>query len=35
LFVTAAGRHDALDQARAAIAECLEVEPDAFDVEVG
>jgi hypothetical protein len=33
LSVTALGRREALDEARAAIAEWLEVEPDAFDVE--
>ena len=31
--VTARGRREALDEARAAIAEWLEVEADAFDVE--
>ena len=31
--VAAAGRQDVLDTARAAIAEWLEVAPDAFDVE--
>jgi hypothetical protein len=31
--VTATNRREALDEARAAIAEWLEVQPDAFDVE--
>jgi predicted RNase H-like HicB family nuclease len=31
--VTATGRREALDEARAATAEWLEVDPDAFDVE--
>ena len=31
--VTATGRREALDEARAAIAEWLEVERDSFDVE--
>lgn len=32
LSVTATGRREALDEARAAIAEWLDVPPDAFDV---
>ncbi len=35
LTVVATGRREALDEARAALAEWLEVERDAFDVEVG
>jgi hypothetical protein len=31
--VTATGRREALDEARAAIAKWLEVDPEAFDVE--
>ena len=33
--VAAVNRREALDEARAAIAAWLEVEPDAFDVEIG
>jgi hypothetical protein len=33
--VTATGRREALDEARAAIAEWLDVPPDSFDVEIG
>lgn len=33
--LTATGRREALDEARAAIAAWLQVEPDAFDVESG
>ena len=31
--VTATGRREALDEARAAVAEWVEVQPDAFEVE--
>lgn len=33
--LTATGRREALDEARAAIAAWLQIEPDAFDVESG
>lgn len=35
LSVAAVNRREALDEARAAIAAWLQVEPDAFDVEAG